>query len=53
MRAGFLKPIHTRGTIRSFREILDGEHDDIPESYFLNAGSIDDVRERAGTLVHS
>ena len=40
-------------TIRSFREILDGEHDDIPESYFLNAGSIDDVRERAGTLVHS
>jgi F-type H+-transporting ATPase subunit beta len=39
-------------TIRSFREILDGEHDDIPESYFLNAGSIDDVRERAGALAH-
>ena len=30
-------------TIRGFREILDGKHDDIPESYFLNAGSIDDV----------
>ena len=28
-------------TIRGFREILDGKHDDIPESYFLNAGSID------------
>ena len=30
-------------TVRSFREILDGLHDDIPESFFLNAGSIDDV----------
>ena len=34
-------------TIRGFKEILDGKHDDIPESYFLNAGSIDDVLERA------
>ena len=33
-------------TIRGFREILDGKHDDIPESYFLNAGSIDDVLAR-------
>ena len=33
-------------TIRSFKEILDGKHDDIPESYFLNAGSIDDVVAR-------
>ncbi|MEZ3428257.1 MAG: F0F1 ATP synthase subunit beta [Lachnospiraceae bacterium] len=30
-------------TIRSFKEILEGKHDNIPESYFLNAGSIDDV----------
>ena len=30
-------------TIRGFREILEGKHDDIPESCFLNAGSIDDV----------
>ena len=30
-------------TIQSFKEILDGKHDDIPESYFLNCGSIDDV----------
>ena len=34
-------------TIRGFQEILDGKHDAIPESYFLNAGSIDDVVERA------
>ena len=30
-------------TIRGFKEILEGKHDDIPEGYFLNAGSIDDV----------
>ena len=30
-------------TIRGFQEILDGKHDDIPESYFMNCGSIDDV----------
>jgi len=30
-------------TIRGFKEILEGKHDEIPESYFLNAGSIDDV----------
>ncbi len=33
-------------TIQGFREILDGKHDDIPESYFLNAGNIDDVLAR-------
>ena len=33
-------------TIRGFKEILEGKHDDVPESYFLNAGSIDEVRAR-------
>jgi len=33
-------------TIRGFSEILAGQHDDVPESYFLNAGSIGDVVER-------
>ncbi len=33
-------------TVRGFKEILEGKHDDIPESYFLNAGSIDDVLAR-------
>ena len=37
-------------TIRGFREIIDGEHDDIPESAFLFAGTIDDVLEKAKTL---
>ncbi len=30
-------------TIRSFREIIEGKHDHIPESFFLFKGSIDDV----------
>jgi len=34
-------------TIRGFKEILAGKHDDIPESCFLNAGTIDEVVERA------
>ena len=33
-------------TVRGFKEILEGKHDDIPESYFLNAGTIDEVREK-------
>jgi F-type H+-transporting ATPase subunit beta len=33
-------------TIRGFREILEGKHDDIPEGHFINAGSIDEVRAR-------
>ena len=33
-------------TIRGFKEILEGKLDDVPESYFLNAGTIDDVRAR-------
>jgi F-type H+-transporting ATPase subunit beta len=30
-------------TVRSFRELIEGEHDDLPESAFLLKGSIDDV----------
>jgi len=33
-------------TIRGFREILEGKHDDVPEGHFLSAGTIDDVRAR-------
>ena len=38
-------------TIRGFKEILEGKHDDIPESYFLNAGSIDDLIRQRERLV--
>ncbi|MDY3909335.1 MAG: F0F1 ATP synthase subunit beta [Eubacterium sp.] len=40
------KYVQLSDTIQGFKEILDGQHDDIPESYFLNAGSIDDVVAR-------
>ena len=33
-------------TVRSFKEILEGKHDDIPEGMFLFAGSIDEVVEK-------
>ncbi|MBQ6173093.1 MAG: F0F1 ATP synthase subunit beta [Clostridia bacterium] len=35
-------------TIRGFKEICEGKHDDLPESAFLFAGTIDDVVKRAG-----
>ncbi len=35
-------------TIRGFREIIEGKHDDLPESAFLFAGTIDDVVRKAG-----
>ena len=37
------KYVPLKDTIRSFKEIIEGKHDDIPESYFLYAGSIDEV----------
>ena len=33
-------------TVRGFREIIEGKHDDVPESYFLNVGTIDEVIEK-------
>lgn len=33
-------------TLRGFREIIEGIHDDIPEGYFLNVGTIDEVVEK-------
>ena len=40
------KYVPLKETIRSFKEIIEGKHDEIPESYFLYAGSIDDVVEK-------
>ena len=40
------KYIPLKETIRGFREILDGKHDEIPEQLFLMAGGIDEVVER-------
>ena len=37
------KYVPLKDTIRSFKEIIEGKHDEIPESFFLYAGSIDEV----------
>lgn len=37
-------------TIRSFAEILDGKHDDLPEQAFYMVGTIEDAREKAKKL---
>jgi F-type H+-transporting ATPase subunit beta len=39
-----------RETIRGFREILDGKHDDLPEQAFYMVGTIDQVIEKAAKL---
>ena len=44
------KYVELEDTIRSFAEVLDGKHDDIPEQAFYLVGGIDEVREKAKTL---
>ena len=39
-----------KDTIRSFREILDGKCDDIPEQAFAYQATIDDVRAKAAEM---
>lgn len=40
------KYVPLKETIRGFKEIIEGKHDEIPESCFLFAGTIDDVVEK-------
>ncbi len=44
------KYVPLKETLRGFRMILDGECDEIPESCFLMAGTIDDVLEKAKNM---
>jgi F-type H+/Na+-transporting ATPase subunit beta len=37
-------------TIRGFKEILEGKHDDLPEQAFYMVGTIEEAREKAKTL---
>ncbi len=39
--------VQVKDTVRSFKEILDGKHDEIPETYFTYCGAIEDVLEKA------
>lgn len=44
------KYVSVKDTVRSFREILDGKYDDLPEAAFLSVGTIEDVVEKAKNL---
>ncbi len=37
-------------TVRSFREILEGKHDEVPEQAFYMVGTIDEVLEKADKM---
>ena len=41
------KYVPLKETIRGFKEIIEGKHDDLPESAFLFSGTIDEVIEKA------
>lgn len=45
------KFVKIEDTIRSFKEIVEGKHDDLPEQAFLLVGTIEDAIEKAKTLV--
>ena len=44
------KYVQLEDTIRSFRELLDGKHDDLPEEAFYMVGSIEEARAKSETL---
>ncbi|SMC28130.1 ATP synthase F1 subcomplex beta subunit [Clostridium acidisoli DSM 12555] len=45
------KFVPIKDTIKGFKEILDGKCDDLPEAAFLFAGSIEEVREKAKSMM--
>jgi F-type H+-transporting ATPase subunit beta len=44
------KYVKVEDTVRGFREIVEGKHDEIPEQAFYMQGTIEDVQERAEQL---
>ena len=44
------KYVKVEDTVRAFREIVDGKHDDIPEQAFYMVGGIEEVLEKAKTM---
>lgn len=44
------KYVDIKDTVRGFREILDGKHDDLPEQAFYLVGTIEEAIEKAKTL---
>jgi F-type H+-transporting ATPase subunit beta len=44
------KYVSVEDTIRGFKEIIEGKHDELPEAAFYMVGGIDEVLERAETM---
>ncbi len=44
------KYVPVKETVRSFKEILEGKHDDLPEAAFHNVGTIEEAIEKAKKL---
>ncbi|MBN3523926.1 F0F1 ATP synthase subunit beta [Paenibacillus apiarius] len=44
------KYVPVKETVRSFKEILEGKHDDLPEAAFLYVGTIEEAVEKSKTL---
>ena len=44
------KYVKIEDTVRSFKELLEGKYDDLPELAFMSAGAIEEVREKAKVL---
>jgi F-type H+/Na+-transporting ATPase subunit beta len=44
------KYVKLEDTVRGFRELVDGKHDDLPEQAFFMVGTIEEAIERAKTL---
>ena len=38
------KQVKVEDTVRGFKEILDGKHDDVPEGNFYMKGSIEEIK---------
>src|ERR1700677_2024928 len=45
--------VSTAETIRGFKEILDGKHDDVPEQNFYMKGGIDMIKEKSWSNIQS
>lgn len=44
------KYVPLKDTVRSFKEVIEGKHDDLPEQAFYNVGSIEEAIEKARTM---
>jgi F-type H+-transporting ATPase subunit beta len=44
------KYVSVKETVRGFKEIIEGKHDDLPEGAFYMVGGIEEAKEKAGKM---